>query len=207
MFIAELGHPEFKRFDLTSLRTGIMAGSPCPIEVMKRCVSEMNMREVTIAYGMTETSPVSTQTSYDDPLERRVGTVGRIHPHLDVKIIDSEGCIVPTGAPSVAETQEASFYGLYTHYWTPSWRTNVQAGYVMFRSPTAQASAGPQLGNVRVFDTAANLIWSPVRNFDIGIEVDYANMHQTIQNAPVVLPAAALHSSGFLYDLRLERDF
>ncbi|HWG78861.1 MAG TPA: AMP-binding protein, partial [Stellaceae bacterium] len=83
MFIAELGHPEFKRFDLASLRTGIMAGSPCPIEVMKRCVSEMNMREVTIAYGMTETSPVSTQTSYDDPLERRVGTVGRVHPHVE----------------------------------------------------------------------------------------------------------------------------
>ncbi|HKW53884.1 MAG TPA: AMP-binding protein, partial [Stellaceae bacterium] len=99
MFIAELGHPEFKRFDLTSLRTGIMAGSPCPIEVMKRCVSEMHMSEVTIAYGMTETSPVSTQTSCDDSLERRVGTVGRVHPHVEVKIVDSDGHIVPPGTP------------------------------------------------------------------------------------------------------------
>ena len=97
MFIAELGHPEFKRFDLGSLRTGIMAGSPCPIEVMKRCVDEMNMREVTIAYGMTETSPVSTQTSCDDPLERRVATVGRVHPHVEIKIVDAEGRIVPPG--------------------------------------------------------------------------------------------------------------
>jgi len=100
MFIAELGHPEFKRFDLTSLRTGIMAGSPCPIEVMRRCVAEMNMREVTIAYGMTETSPVSTQTSFDEPLERRVSTVGRVHPHIEVKIVDSEGRIVPPGLPA-----------------------------------------------------------------------------------------------------------
>ncbi len=79
MFIAELDHPEFARFDLSSLRTGIMAGSPCPIEVMKRCIAEMNMREVTIAYGMTETSPVSFQTSHDDPLERRVSH-RRPHP-------------------------------------------------------------------------------------------------------------------------------
>ena len=97
MFIAELNHPEFKRFDLGSLRTGIMAGSPCPIEVMKSCISEMNMSEVTIAYGMTETSPVSFQTSHDDPLERRVATVGRIHPHVEVKIVDGEGRIVPPG--------------------------------------------------------------------------------------------------------------
>ena len=91
MFIAELDHPEFARFDLTSLRTGIMAGAPCPIEVMKRVISEMNMREVTIAYGMTETSPVSFQSATDDPLERRVSTVGRVHPHVEVKIVDLEG--------------------------------------------------------------------------------------------------------------------
>src|SRR5690606_12085596 len=81
MFVAELNHPEFSSFDLSSLRTGIMAGAPCPIEVMKRVVSEMHMPEVTIAYGMTETSPVSTQSSRDDELERRVSTVGRVHPH------------------------------------------------------------------------------------------------------------------------------
>jgi fatty-acyl-CoA synthase len=114
MFIAELGHPEFKRFDLTSLRTGIMAGSPCPIEVMRRCVAEMNMREVTIAYGMTETSPVSTQTSCDDPLERRVSTVGRVHPHIEVKIVDSEGRIVPPGTPGELCTRG---YSVMPGYW------------------------------------------------------------------------------------------
>jgi fatty-acyl-CoA synthase len=114
MFIAELGHPEFKRFDLTSLRTGIMAGSPCPIEVMRRCVTEMTMREVTIAYGMTETSPVSTQTSCDDPLERRVSTVGRVHPHIEVKIVDSQGRIVPPGAPGELCTRG---YSVMLGYW------------------------------------------------------------------------------------------
>jgi len=120
MFIAELGHPEFKRFDLTSLRTGIMAGSPCPIEIMKRCVNEMNMREVTIAYGMTETSPVSTQTSCDDPLERRVGTVGRVHPHVEIKIIDADGRIVPPGTPGEFCTRG---YCVMLGYWGDAERT------------------------------------------------------------------------------------
>ena len=120
MFIAELGHPEFKRFDLRSLRTGIMAGSPCPTEVMKRCINEMNMREVTIAYGMTETSPVSTQTSCDDPLERRVGTVGRVHPHVEVKIVDGEGRIVPPGASGEFCTRG---YSVMLGYWDDAERT------------------------------------------------------------------------------------
>jgi fatty-acyl-CoA synthase len=90
MFIAELEHPGFDQHDLSRLRTGIMAGSPCPIEVMKKVQSRMNMREVTICYGMTETSPVSTQSALDDPLEKRVGTVGRVHPHVEVKIVDPE---------------------------------------------------------------------------------------------------------------------
>jgi len=97
MFIAELEHPDFASYDLSSLRTGIMAGSPCPIEVMRRVIDEMHMDEVAIAYGMTETSPASFQTAPDDPLDRRVGTVGRIHPHVEAKIIDSEGRIVPVG--------------------------------------------------------------------------------------------------------------
>ncbi len=120
MFIAELGHPDFKRFDLSSLRTGIMAGSPCPIEVMKRCVAEMNMSEVTIAYGMTETSPVSTQTSHDDPLERRVGTVGRIHPHVEIKIVDTDGRIVPPGTPGELCTRG---YSVMLGYWDDDERT------------------------------------------------------------------------------------
>jgi fatty-acyl-CoA synthase len=120
MFIAQLGHPEFKRFDLGSLRTGIMAGSPCPIEVMKRCVNEMNMREVTIAYGMTETSPVSTQTSCDDPLERRVATVGRVHPHVEIKIVDGDGSIVPPGASGEFCTRG---YSVMLGYWGDQERT------------------------------------------------------------------------------------
>ncbi|MEZ4520517.1 MAG: AMP-binding protein [Thermomicrobiales bacterium] len=98
MFIAELNHPRFGEFDLSTLRTGIMAGSPCPIEVMRQVMSKMHMAEVTIAYGMTETSPVSFQSKTDDPIEKRVSTVGPIHPHVECKIIDPEtGAVVPRG--------------------------------------------------------------------------------------------------------------
>src|SRR6266545_3130947 len=100
MFIAELAEPDFASYDLSSLRTGVMAGSPCPVEVMKRVIAEMGMTEVTICYGMTETSPVSTQTRADDDLERRVSTVGAVHPHVEVKIVDPEtGRVVPRGQP------------------------------------------------------------------------------------------------------------
>ncbi len=99
MFIAELALPDFAAYDLSSLRSGIMAGSPCPVEVMKRVVSEMHMEEVTICYGMTETSPVSTQTRPDDDMERRVSTVGRVHPHVEIKVIDPEtGLVLPRGS-------------------------------------------------------------------------------------------------------------
>jgi fatty-acyl-CoA synthase len=114
MFIAELDHPEFAKFDLSSLRTGMMAGAPCPIEVMKRVNNEMNMREVTIGYGMTETSPASFQSAVDDPLERRVSTVGRIHPHVEVKIVDLEGRIVPRGERGELCTRG---YSVMLGYW------------------------------------------------------------------------------------------
>jgi fatty-acyl-CoA synthase len=120
MFIAELNHPEFKRFDLSSLRTGIMAGSPCPIEVMKRVVDEMNMAEVTIAYGMTETSPVSLQSGIDDPLDLRVSTVGKIQPHLEVKIVDANGRIVPRGTTGELCTRG---YSVMLGYWNDDERT------------------------------------------------------------------------------------
>ena len=120
MFIAEMSHPDFKRFDLSSLRTGIMAGSPCPTEIMKRVIAEMNMSEVTICYGMTETSPVSFQTAHDDPLERRVGTVGRIHPHVEVKIVDAEGRIVPPGVSGELCTRG---YSVMLGYWNDPERT------------------------------------------------------------------------------------
>jgi fatty-acyl-CoA synthase len=120
MFIAELGHPDFERFDLTSLRTGIMAGSPCPVEVMKRVMAQMHMAEVAIAYGMTETSPISFQSSPDDPLERRVSTVGRIQPHLEVKIVDAAGRIVPVGQPGELCTRG---YAVMRGYWQDDART------------------------------------------------------------------------------------
>jgi fatty-acyl-CoA synthase len=115
MFIAELNHPRFGEFDLSSLRTGIMAGTACPIEVMRRVVGEMHMREVTIAYGMTETSPVSCQSSTDTPLERRVATVGQVQPHLEIKVIDPEtGATVPRGQPGEYCTRG---YSVMLGYW------------------------------------------------------------------------------------------
>jgi fatty-acyl-CoA synthase len=115
MFIAELGHPAFARFDLSSLRTGMMGGAPCPVEVMKQVRSRMHMGEVTIVCGMTETSPVSTQTAVDDPLDKRVGTVGRVHPHLEIKIVDPEtGATVPRGTRGEQCTRG---YSVMLGYW------------------------------------------------------------------------------------------
>jgi fatty-acyl-CoA synthase len=121
MFIAELEHPEFARFDLTSLRTGIMAGAPCPVEVMKQCISLMHMESVTIAYGMTETSPVSTQTAVDDGIDQRVGSVGRVHPHVEIKIIDpSDGRTVRRGESGELCTRG---YSVMLGYWNEPERT------------------------------------------------------------------------------------
>ncbi|MER5781849.1 AMP-binding protein [Streptomyces mobaraensis] len=121
MFIAELDLPDFATYDLSSLRTGIMAGSPCPAEVMKRVVAEMHMEEVTICYGMTETSPVSTQTRRDDDLDRRTGTVGRVLPHIEVKIIDPEtGATVPRGEHGELCTRG---YSVMLGYWNEPERT------------------------------------------------------------------------------------
>ena len=120
MFIAQLEHAQFAEFDLASLRTGIMAGSPCPVEVMKQVIDKMHMDQVTIAYGMTETSPVSTQTSVDDPLDRRVGTVGRIHPHVEVKIVDDDGRIVAPGETGELCTRG---YSVMRGYWNDDEKT------------------------------------------------------------------------------------
>jgi fatty-acyl-CoA synthase len=121
MFIAELGLADFPSYDLSSLRTGIMAGSPCPIEVMKRVVSDMGCTEVTICYGMTETSPVSTQTRVDDDLERRVSTVGTVHPHVEVKIVDpATGLTVPRGEPGEFCTRG---YSVMLGYWNEPEKT------------------------------------------------------------------------------------
>ncbi|GAA1609255.1 AMP-binding protein [Kribbella sancticallisti] len=121
MFIAELGLPGFAEYDLTSLRTGVMAGSPCPIEVMKRCVADMHMAEVAICYGMTETSPVSTQTRRDDDLDRRTSTVGRVMPHVEVKLVDpATGLVVPRGEPGELCTRG---YSVMLGYWDEPGKT------------------------------------------------------------------------------------
>jgi fatty-acyl-CoA synthase len=120
MFLAEVDHPEFARFDLSSLRTGIMAGSPCPIELMKRVNREMHMDQITICYGMTETSPVSFQSSVADPIERRVSTVGRVHPHVEVKIVDALGSIVGPGTTGELLTRG---YSVMLGYWDEPERT------------------------------------------------------------------------------------
>ncbi len=121
MFIAELALPDFATYDLSSLRTGCMAGSPCPVEVMKRVITEMNMEEVTIAYGMTETSPVSTQTRKDDTLERRTGTVGRVHPHVEVMVVDPQTDLpVPCGEPGELCTRA---YSVMIGYWSEPEKT------------------------------------------------------------------------------------
>lgn len=120
MFIAELNHPEFEHFDLSSLRTGIMAGANCPIAVMQAVMSRMHMKDVSIAYGMTETSPVSFQSSVDTPIEQRVSTVGLIQPHLEVKIIDDAGAIVPRGERGEICTRG---YSVMLGYWDEPKRT------------------------------------------------------------------------------------
>ncbi|HUZ36181.1 MAG TPA: AMP-binding protein [Streptosporangiaceae bacterium] len=145
MFIAELGLPDFGSYDLSTLRTGIMAGSPCPVEVMKRVVSEMHMTEVTICYGMTETSPVSTQTRADDDMDRRVSTVGRVHPHVEVKIIDPEtGLVLPRGVPGELCTRG---YSVMLGYWDDEEQTRgvIDAARWMHTGDLAVMDAGGYL--------------------------------------------------------------
>jgi len=121
MFIAMLGEPDFESFDLRSLRTGIMAGSPCPVEVMKSCIERMHMREVTICYGMTETSPVSTQTATDDPIDKRTATVGRAHPHVEIRIVDPDsGRVLPRNTTGEFCTRG---YSVMLGYWNDPERT------------------------------------------------------------------------------------
>jgi fatty-acyl-CoA synthase len=145
MFIAELALPDFADYDLTALRTGIMAGSPCPVEVMKRVVSEMHMSEVTIAYGMTETSPVSCQTRPDDDTERRVSTVGRVHPHIEVKIVDPEsGLVLPRGEAGEMCTRG---YSVMLGYWDEPEKT----------AEAVDAARWMHTGDLAVMDAAGYL--------------------------------------------------
>ncbi|MDB5367059.1 MAG: lcfB 3 [Rhodospirillales bacterium] len=139
MFIAELDHPDFDKFDLGSLRGGIMAGAPCPVEVMRQVTERMHMREVTIAYGMTETSPVSFQSEVSDPIERRVASVGRVQPHLEVKLVDESGRIVPRGVPGELCTRG---YSVMLGYWDEPAKT----------SEVLDADAWMHTGDIGVLD-------------------------------------------------------
>jgi len=182
MFIAELDHPEFARFDLSSLRTGIMAGAPCPIEVMKRVVSEMHMPEVTIAYGMTETSPVSTQSSRDDALERRVSTVGRVHPHVEIKIVDSAGRTVERGHRGEFCTRG---YSVMLGYWDDEGRTReaIDAEGWMH---TGDLATMDEAGYVNIVGRLKDMIIRGGENVYPREIEEYLYTHPKVQEAQVV---------------------
>ncbi|WP_375771662.1 AMP-binding protein [Archangium gephyra] len=183
MFIAELDHPRFGEFDFSSLRTGIMAGSPCPIEVMKNVQSRMNMREVTICYGMTETSPVSTQSSLDDPLDKRVGTVGRVHPHVEVKIIDAAtGAVVPRGTSGELCTRG---YSVMLGYWNnpEATRTSIDAAGWMHTGDLATMDEG---GYVKIVGRIKDMIIRGGENVYPREIEEFLHTHPAVSEAQVI---------------------
>ncbi|HEY0095959.1 MAG TPA: AMP-binding protein, partial [Archangium sp.] len=183
MFIAELDHPRFGEFDFSSLRTGIMAGSPCPIEVMKNVQSRMNMREVTICYGMTETSPVSTQSALDDPLDKRVGTVGRVHPHVEVKIVDAAtGAVVPRGSPGELCTRG---YSVMLGYWNnpEATRTSIDpAGWMH----TGDLATMDEQGYVKIVGRIKDMIIRGGENVYPREIEEFLHTHPAVSEAQVV---------------------
>ncbi|MDQ0014465.1 fatty-acyl-CoA synthase [Variovorax boronicumulans] len=183
MFIAELDHPRFKEFDLSTLRTGIMAGSPCPIEVMKRVVSEMHLGEITIAYGMTETSPVSCQSSTDTPLDKRVSTVGTVQPHLEVKIVDPEtGAIVPTGKSGELCTRG---YSVMHGYWEdePKTREAIDVEHWMHTGDLATMDAE---GYVNIVGRIKDLVIRGGENIYPREIEEFLYRHPKVQDVQVV---------------------
>ncbi|MDC0742882.1 AMP-binding protein [Polyangium mundeleinium] len=188
MFIAELDHPRFKEFDLRSLRTGIMAGSPCPVEVMRRVVSQMHMREVTICYGMTETSPVSTQSAMVDPEDKRVGTVGRVHPHVEVKIVDPKtGTVLPRGAAGELCTRG---YSVMLGYWgdEEATRVSIDAGRWMHTGDLATIDAA---GYVNIVGRIKDMIIRGGENVYPREIEEYLHLHPRVSEAQVIgVPSA-----------------
>ena len=183
MFIAELDHPRFKEFDLSTLRTGIMAGSPCPIEVMKRVVSEMHLGEITIAYGMTETSPVSCQSSTDTPLDKRVSTVGTVQPHLEVKIIDPEtGVVMPVGKSGELCTRG---YSVMHGYWEdePKTREAIDAEHWMHTGDLATMDAE---GYVNIVGRIKDLVIRGGENIYPREIEEFLYRHPKVQDVQVV---------------------
>ncbi len=188
MFIGELDHPRFSDFDTSTLRTGIMAGSPCPIEVMRAVVDRMHMREVTICYGMTETSPVSTQTTHDDPLDKRVGTVGRVHPHVEVKIVDPEtGAVVPRGTPGELCTRG---YGVMLGYWRDeaATRAAIDAGRFMH---TGDLATMDEAGYVNIVGRIKDMIIRGGENVYPREIEEFLHTHPGVSEAQVIgVPSA-----------------
>lgn len=183
MFIAELDHPRFKEFDLSTLRTGIMAGSPCPIEVMKRVVNEMHLGEITIAYGMTETSPVSCQSSTDTPLDKRVSTVGTVQPHLEVKIIDPEtGALMPVGKSGELCTRG---YSVMHGYWEdePKTREAIDAEHWMHTGDLATMDAE---GYVNIVGRIKDLVIRGGENIYPREIEEFLYRHPKVQDVQVV---------------------
>jgi fatty-acyl-CoA synthase len=189
MFIAMLGHPDFAKTDFSSLRTGVMAGSPCPVEVMKQVRERMNMRDITICYGMTETSPVSTQTRMDDAVEKRVATVGRVHPHAEIKILDpTTGEIVPRGAPGELCTRG---YCVMLGYWNDEGATEKAidpAGWMH----TGDLASMDEDGYVKIVGRIKDMIIRGGDNVYPREVEEFLYTHPMIEDAQVIgVPSAA----------------
>ncbi len=182
MFIAQLNHPEFAQCDVSSLRRGIMAGAPCPVEVMKEVMSKMHMTEITIAYGMTETSPVSFQSSRDDPLDLRVSTVGRVQPHLEVKIVGHDGNVVPRGEPGELCTRG---YSVMLGYWGDEVRTKeaVDAGGWMH---TGDLATIDEDGYCRIVGRIKDMVIRGGENIYPREIEEFLHRHPDVQDVQVV---------------------
>lgn len=182
MFIAELEHPDFDKYDLSTLRTGIMAGSSCPIEVMRRVIDEMHMKEVTIAYGMTETSPVSCQTNKNTPLEKQVSTVGLVQPNLEVKIVDTEtGEVVPIGETGELLTKG---YSVMKGYWGSRFKTreSIQDGWMH----TGDLATMDEDGYIKVVGRSKDMVIRGGENiYPVEIE-NYLYRHPKISDVQIV---------------------
>ena len=182
MFIAELDHPRFAELDLRSLRTGIMAGSPCPVEIMKQVMGRMHIGEMTICYGMTETSPVSTQTGLDDPLELRVGSVGRVHPHVEIKIVDDAGRTVERGARGELCTRG---YSVMRGYWDNDEATRAAIDAARWMH-TGDLATMDERGYVNIVGRIKDMIIRGGENIYPREIEEYLHTHPAISEAQVI---------------------
>jgi fatty-acyl-CoA synthase len=182
MFIAMLEHPDFSRYELSSLRTGIMAGAPCPVQVMDQVIERMHMREMTISYGMTETSPISFQSSIDDPVNVRVSTVGRIQPHIEVKIVDADGRIVKRGETGELLTRG---YSVMQGYWGDAAKTrdSIDAAGWMHTGDLATLDAQ---GYCRIVGRSKDMVIRGGENIFPREVEDYLYRHPKIQDVQCV---------------------